>query len=70
LTVTDLSVDAPLLTGHSPELSINGKVAAFAGVDVARAVRRERQLRTGSDNFIGWVLPNRELLLVNLDLGP
>src|SRR3954467_6139022 len=28
--MTDLSVDAPLLTGRSPELSINGKVAALA----------------------------------------
>jgi hypothetical protein len=28
--MTDLSVDAPLLTGRSPSLSIDGKVAALA----------------------------------------
>src|SRR3978361_1678006 len=29
--MADLSVDAPLLTGRSPSLGINGKVAAVAG---------------------------------------
>src|SRR3954452_20000619 len=30
--MTDLSVDAPLLTGRSPSLTINGKVASAAAV--------------------------------------
>src|ERR1700712_166702 len=29
--MADLSVDAPLLTGRSPSLGINGKVAVLAG---------------------------------------
>jgi uncharacterized membrane protein YedE/YeeE len=33
--MTDLSVDAPLLTGRSPSLSIDGKVAALAAVILA-----------------------------------
>src|SRR3954463_3475197 len=57
--MTDLSVDAPLLTGRSPELSINGKVAALAAAILlagATALMATISWRQGALYLLGGAL--------------
>ena len=57
--MTDLSVDAPLLTGRSPELSINGKVAALAAAILfagATALMATISWRQGTLYLLGGAL--------------
>src|ERR1700676_1033610 len=57
--MTDLSVDAPLLTGRSPALTINGKVAAVAAVILlggAAALSSTISWRQGALYLLGGAL--------------
>ena len=57
--MTDLSVDAPLLTGRSPALTINGKVAAVAAVILlggAAALSSTISSRQGALYLLGGAL--------------
>ena len=57
--MTDLSVDAPLLTGRSPGLQINGKVAAIAAAILlggSAALSATISWRQGALYLLGGVL--------------
>lgn len=57
--MSDLSVDAPLLTGRSPNLTINGKVASLAAIILlagAAALATTISWRQGALYLLGGAL--------------